>query len=124
MLPHLLNAINRGSRASYPADYLASRGGRGCYSGGTQRKIVMIAKMEADAELKRGPESWAYLYIALGFALSIEGTLIQMIEPLWYPLNIATYIVVMAITAWLFICNGWFQNKLIGIKIRYESTFR
>ena len=80
--------------------------------------------MEVSAEVKRGPQSWAYLYIMLGFILSIEGTLVQMIEPPRFPLNIAAYILVMAITVWLFICNGWLQNKLIGMKERYESMPR
>jgi hypothetical protein len=35
-----------------------------------------------DTKVKRGPESWSYIYIALGFALTIEATVVSMIEPL------------------------------------------
>jgi len=75
-----------------------------------------------DAKVRRGAESWAYIYIVLGFALTIEGTLIDMA---WhYPWNLLTYLIVGALTLWLFLFNGWFQNKLIGIKARYEATAR
>jgi hypothetical protein len=30
--------------------------------------------------VKRASDSWTYIYVVLGFALSIEGTIIQMID--------------------------------------------
>jgi hypothetical protein len=30
----------------------------------------------AEATVVRGPKSWAYIYVALGFALVIEGTIL------------------------------------------------
>jgi hypothetical protein len=39
-----------------------------------------MAKAKASAEVHRGPESWNYIYIFLGFALSIEGTLIGFLN--------------------------------------------
>ncbi len=80
--------------------------------------------MIADAKIKRGPASWAYIYVALGFALAIEGTIIQMITPLIFPWNFIIFSVLGIITFWLFINNGWFQDKLIGIKSRYEDKPR
>jgi hypothetical protein len=74
-----------------------------------------------DTKVKRGPESWSYIYIALGFALTIEPTVVSMIEPLKFPWNIITYLIVGGLTFWLFLNNGWFQNKLVGLKIRYEE---
>jgi len=76
------------------------------------------------AEIRRGPGSWPFFYIVLGFALSIEGTCLQMIEPLRFPYNIICYGALMAGTFWLFICNAWFHGKLIGIKGRYENKAR
>ena len=83
-------------------------------------------KVEAflGAKVKRGPESWAYIYVALGFALAIEGTIIQMITPLTFPWNILAYAVLSVVTGWLFIRSGRVQDKLIGIKNRYESEAR
>lgn len=71
----------------------------------------------------RGPESWAYIYIALGFVVSIEGTIIQML-PITFPYNIISYLAVAAATAWGFLDNGWVQNKLVGLKTRYEMKSR
>ena len=77
------------------------------------------------ATVKRGPASWAYIYVALGFALTIEGTIIQMTTPpLKFPWNLIAYGVLGALTFWMFLFNGWFQNKLIGIKTKYEDQPR
>ncbi len=72
----------------------------------------------------RGPETWAYIYVWLGFTLTIEGTIITMIAPLIYPWNLIVYATLGAITFWLFINNAWFQNKLVRMKIRYETKAR
>ena len=79
----------------------------------------------ASATVTRGPESWAYIYVALEFVLAIEGTVIQMATPpLAFPWNLIAYAAVGASTFWLFIFNGEFQNRLIGIKLRYEGRAR
>ena len=71
----------------------------------------------------RGPESWNYIYFVLGFALTIEGTICDMV-PLPFPWNLIAFVIVGAITFWLFIESGWFQNKLIGWKAAYEQRAR
>ena len=81
-------------------------------------------KVMLDTKVTRGPESWAYIYVALGFALAIEGTIVQMVTPLEFPWNLGTYATVAGLTVWLFIFNRWFQNKLIGIKCKYERKAR
>jgi hypothetical protein len=72
----------------------------------------------------RGPETWTYIYIVLGFAIAIEGTIIQMIAPLVYPYSLIVYVALGAFTFWLFIFNGWFQNKLVTMKLSYEKKGR
>ncbi len=98
----------------------AKRINPGANTRGRGGSIAVTTKATLGIKVKRGPESWAYIYVALGFALTIEGTIIQM-TPLVFPLNLVTYFVSAAITVWLFIYNGWFQNKLIGVKNRYEN---
>jgi hypothetical protein len=82
----------------------------------------MKAIATVEATVRRGPESWAYIYVALGFALTIEGTFIDMALP--FPWNLLSYLVVGALTLWMFLFNGWFQNKLIGLRARYEDASR
>lgn len=84
----------------------------------------MSTKATVNTKVKRGPESWAYIYVALGFALAIGGTIIQMITPLIFPWNLIAYALFATFTVWLFINNAWFQNKLIGMKMRYEEKSR
>jgi hypothetical protein len=75
-----------------------------------------------DATVTRGPESWASIYVALGFTLSIEGTAISMVP--CFPWNLVAYAVLAAITICLFISSGRFQNKLLGWKGKYEQKAR
>jgi hypothetical protein len=81
----------------------------------------MKAVATLEATVKRGGESWTYFYVALGFALSIEGTVVGMIQPLAFPWNLVAYLVVGAVTFWLVLFNGWFQNKLVRWKNAYEQ---
>ena len=77
-----------------------------------------------EAKVIRGEQSWNFIYIALGFALAIEGTVIQMFTPLTFPYNLLLYAFGATATGWLFICHGRFQNKLIALKLSYESRPR
>jgi hypothetical protein len=60
----------------------------------------------------------------LGFALTIETGITGLISPLKWPWNLISLLLVGAITVYLFLDNGWFQNKLIGIRIRFEEKQR
>ena len=81
-------------------------------------------KASLETKVKRGPDSWAYIYIALGFLLQIEGSVIQMATPLKFPVNIFVFAVVGVVTFYVFLSSGWLQNKLIGWKTRYEDRYR
>jgi energy-coupling factor transporter transmembrane protein EcfT len=80
--------------------------------------------LTASATVTRGPASWAFIYIALGFAISIEGTAISLITPLRFPWNLILYAVIGAATFWTFINNGEFQNGLLSWKDEYEQKAR
>ena len=83
--------------------------------------VKLTAK--AVAQVKRGPESWAYIYVFLGFLLTIEGNLIQMFN-LAPPCAVLLYAGVALVTVYLFLFDGWFQNKLTGWKNSYENKWR
>jgi uncharacterized membrane protein YbaN (DUF454 family) len=68
----------------------------------------------------RGEKSWAYLYIVLGLALAVEGSIIQMISPLLFPYNLVVFFAVGAATVWL-IRNERFQNWLLNKKTNFEK---
>jgi hypothetical protein len=74
----------------------------------------------SSATVTRGSESWTYLYVVLGFALAIEGTLIQMVEPLKWPRNFALYVALIALTTWLFLFTR-FRVTLFWMRTKYES---
>jgi hypothetical protein len=78
--------------------------------------------MSASLRVKRGRESWAYFYVALGFAVAIEGEIIQLITPLLFPWNLVTFALLAAVTFYLFVFNDQFQDKLLGWKSRYEDS--
>lgn len=72
----------------------------------------------------RGPDSWAYIYIVLGFAIAIEASVIAQVEPLKFPWNLIAFLLVAGITTWALLTTGWLQNKLIGLKLKYENKAR
>lgn len=80
-------------------------------------------RVSANLAVRRGPESWAYIYTTLGFALTIEAAIIAM-TPLEFPWNVILYAVIAAITVWLFIDNRWVHQRLISLKLRYENKGR
>jgi hypothetical protein len=73
---------------------------------------------------KRGPETWAYIYTALGFVLTIESTIIGMMTPLMFPWNVIVFVALAAITGWAFIESKWVHDKLVKLKTRYENKAR
>ena len=85
---------------------------------------MIKTNVSVSASVRRGAESWTYIYVMLGFALTIEATVVTMIEPLKFPWNLVVYAIIGIITFWLFIDNGWFQNKLISMKLKYEDKSR
>jgi hypothetical protein len=82
-----------------------------------------MSKATGTLGVTRGPESWAYFYVMLGFALAIEGTVVGM-TPLKFPWNVIAYAVIGRLTFWLFRDCAWFQNELIKAKLRYENKAR
>lgn len=83
----------------------------------------MESNLTPEVKTFRSQASWTFIYVMLGFALVIGGTFIQMF-PLAFPGNVIVYIVFSAWTIWLFIFNGRFQDKLIGLKDGYEGKPR
>jgi hypothetical protein len=84
----------------------------------------MAMALNAVGKVKLGRESWDFIYIWLGFALTIEAGVVGLITPLDFPRNVVVYAVLGALTFWLFIFNGRFQEKLIGMKNDYENKPR
>jgi hypothetical protein len=85
-------------------------------------KIEVSSSLRADAKVIRGPQSWAYIYIALGFTVAIQLTMIPLLAE--FPWNAILCIAIVALTSYLFLFNGWFQNKLLGVKNWYEGKAR
>lgn len=95
---------------------------RGSHNGRIDGQTMVEFKDHLSATVKRGPESWNYIYIMLGFVLAIGGTAISMLP--FGSCNILTYALFAAVAIHLFLFNGWFQNKLIALKISYENKAR
>ena len=70
----------------------------------------------------RSPQSWAFIYMALGFTVAIELTMISLLSE--RPWNAILCAAAVAFTVYLFVFNGWFQNKLLGIKQWCEGKAR
>ena len=82
--------------------------------------ITTASNLSVPTATSRDQNSWNYLYMALGFALTILGTIIQMLDFLHSPCNFLLYIVTGLGLFWLFLFIR-FRNKLIGWKDTYEN---
>ena len=91
-----------------------------------QAEFQAVIRSEATMTMSvtRGPESWQYIYTTLGFALAIGAGVIQFLEPLRWYWKLGCFVAFTAACWHLFLHNGWFQNKLIGWKGRYEGKGR
>jgi archaellum biogenesis protein FlaJ (TadC family) len=68
--------------------------------------------------VKRGQESWTYLYITLALSLAFVWTVIQVWPDLW---KVGGLFASTAVLVYLFLFNGQFVNWLIGLKSWYEN---
>ena len=78
---------------------------------------------KARGESKLAPENWTHIYILLGIALSIEGTVIQMLNLDQWQSNLILYTSIGALTAYLFLRDRRFQGKLGRLR-DYENQWR
>lgn len=83
----------------------------------TGNKFIGLEK-----KVKRGTESWSFIYMIWGIFLTIELFIIGVVPTNWEN-RIIIFLILFFITTWLFLRNPWFQNKLIGLKIRIEDTW-
>ena len=79
-----------------------------------------ISGNDAKLTVERSKDSWNYLYVMLGFALTIESSVIPMFTPV-FPRNFILFVLVALITGWAFLFNERFQNWLLEVKTRYEK---
>jgi ABC-type multidrug transport system permease subunit len=76
---------------------------------------------DAELSLKRGAQSWNYIYTLLAIVLGIEGLIISFIPSLVSPRNIIAFFVVATLTTWLFLRSGRFHNLLFRFKSYVEE---
>jgi uncharacterized membrane protein YfcA len=72
-------------------------------------------------DVKRGQESWAFLYMVVSSLLSIVGVVISLL-PDHFP-KILIFICLTFLICLFVLRSGWCQNKLIGLKIKIENDW-
>ena len=78
----------------------------------------------ADDAPQRGAGTWRYLQVVLGFALTIEAIVIEMIKPLGWPTNVITFVAVAVFTVWAFLSSNWLHRKLLDLKDNFDDRGR
>jgi hypothetical protein len=80
--------------------------------------------LQADMKIRRGGASWAYLYVAFGFAITLEGIVFQLLTPpLKFPANILGFVLSAGLTVYYFIFDGRFINRVFTLKQWYENRW-
>jgi len=77
-----------------------------------------------EKKIKRGKESWNFFYLifTLLIAVAIFVTSILPINNWAYKFFI--FVVSFLVLFWACLISVWWQNKLIGLKIKLEETWR
>ena len=76
-----------------------------------------------EKRIKRGKESWTFIYFVFGVLFALATFIISIISVNWIYKTVV-FVVTFFILIYLCLCNVWFQNKLIGLKIKLEETWR
>ncbi len=70
------------------------------------------ARASAKALVLRGQQSWNKIWMALGIALAIELPFVFILPPPW---NVIIAAGLVALTVRLFVFDGLFQDRLLGL---------
>ena len=62
----------------------------------------------------------AYLTI-LAFCLILESTVIGMMVPIGFPANLILFVIIAALTAWMFLKSDWMRAKLFELTKAFED---
>ena len=83
-----------------------------------------VSSGRATLSVIRGETSWTFFYVAAGFAISIKGTIISMLDPLPWWGRVLSFVAVGGVTFWAVLFNGPTQERLLKWRSRYESRAR
>lgn len=76
-----------------------------------------------EKRVKRGKESWGFIYSIYGILLAAETFIISIIPQSWV-IKVVIFIATFFFSTWLCMFNPWFQNKLVGLKTEIEERWR
>ena len=79
-----------------------------------------MATVKGVGQRKFSPELWNYIYVFLGFALAIEGTIVSLLDLGWR-YGLSAYLLLAILTVYLFLRSRRFQDALVGLKARAED---
>ena len=85
-------------------------------------RATSTSSAKAKPAVIRGFQSWSFIYIVMGLLITIEGTVITMIEPLKFPWNILVFSALAAFTVLVCIKSTWFHERLFRVEQSYEDT--
>lgn len=74
----------------------------------------------ATALVKKDLVGKAYLTV-LAFCLILESTIIGMMTPIGFPANLIVFVIIAAITAWMFLKSDWARAKLYDLAKLFED---
>jgi hypothetical protein len=76
----------------------------------------------ATALIKKDKESVSRAYLTLlAFCVILESTIIGMMTPIWFPLNLILFLVIAAATTWAFLKSDWARTKLVELTKLFED---
>jgi hypothetical protein len=81
------------------------------------------SKVSVKVSIKRGEKSWNYIYYTFGILLAVFSFVVGIVN-VWWVYKALIFVIGLLFLYWLCFFNAWFQNKIIGFKIKLENTWR
>ena len=88
-----------------------------------EMKGSLPMKGSLQKRVKRGEQSWSFIWIVYAILLAVTLSIISATPFTWF-WKILVLISSVFLLSWLCLLNGWFQNKIMGLKIKLEDTWR
>lgn len=80
-------------------------------------------KGSIEKKIKRGRESWNFFWLVFAILLTIT-TFIISILPLAWVSRMLIFVTALVVISWICLISPKWQNKLIGLKMWLEETWR
>lgn len=77
-----------------------------------------------EKKMKRGRESWHFFYLVFATIVAVISFVIAILPIENWIFKVLFFLISLGILIWICLISAWWQNKLIGLKIKLEESWK